>query len=158
MSKLCANAVPPESFPGFEAFREGDPHLDGLLRGAIRRIGGRVEVGQLSLDWLSPKKRTFAKLKSRAERLTRQVTYLPERLEIVGHDRRAMVIQLRSLPPYKDEDQIQFNEIHIGRDRVEFQRIAFFRRDDVKRQVALTLTQEHLERLMSDLRQVLGPA
>ncbi len=98
-SKRCDNAALPESFPGFEAFREGDLHLDGLLRGAIRRIGERVEVGQLSLDWLSPKKRTFAKLKSRAERLARQVTYLPERLEIVDHDRRAVVIQLRSLPP-----------------------------------------------------------
>ncbi len=41
---------------------------------------------------------------------------------------------------------------------MEFKRIAFFRRDDVKRLVALNLTQEHLERFMSDLRQILVPS
>jgi hypothetical protein len=93
---------------------------------------------------------------ARAEQLSRQVTYLDERLEIVDHDRRAMYIQLRSLPPYKDDLQIQFNEIRIGRDRVDVQRIAFYRRDETKRQVPLDLSEEDLERLKGDLRRVLG--
>jgi hypothetical protein len=41
---------------------------------------------------------------------------------------------------------------------VEVKRIAFSRRDEVKRQVALNLSEEDLERLKGDLRQVLSPA
>ena len=75
----------------------------------------------------------------------------------MDHDRRAMYIQLRSLPPYKDDFQIQFNEICIGKDRVEVKRIAFYRRDEVKQQVPLNLSEEVLERLKCDLRQVMSP-
>jgi len=157
-AKRYDDAILPGEFQDFEAFQDGDPLLDGMLLGAIRRTGASVELGQLSLEWLSPKKQTFAKLKSRAELLSRQVTYLDERLEIVDHDRRAMYIQLRSLPPYKDDTQIQFNEICIGKDRVEVKRIAFYRRDETKRQVSLNLSEEDLERLKCDLRQVLSPA
>jgi hypothetical protein len=157
-AKRYDDAILPGEFQGFEAFRDGDPMRDGMLFGAIRRTGASVELGELSLEWLSPKKQTFAKLKSRAELLSRQVTYLDERLEIVDHDRRAMYIQLRSLPPYKDDTQIQFNEICIGKDRVEVKRIAFYRRDETKRQVPLNLSEEDLERLKCDLRQVLSPA
>ncbi|HQL49004.1 MAG TPA: hypothetical protein PLC09_10070, partial [Holophaga sp.] len=86
--------------------------------------------------------------------LTRQVDYLLERLEIVDHDRRGMYIQLRSLPPYKDDTQIQFNEISIARDRVLVKRIAFYRKDEVKQQVPLQLTEEQLQRLLGDIRSV----
>ena len=156
-AKRYDDAILPGDFQGFEAFRDGDPLLDGVAHGAIRRTGAFVELGQLSLEWLSTKKQTFAKLKSRAELLTRQVTYLDEHLEIVDHDRRGMYIQLRSIPPYKDDLQIQFNEICIGRDRVDVKRIAFYRRDEIKQQVPLNLTEEDLERLKSDIRQVLSP-
>jgi len=157
-AKRYDDEILPGDFRGFESFRDGDPQRNGMLRGAIRRTGTRVELGQLSLEWLSAKKQTFARLKSQAELLTRQITYLDEHLEIVDHDRRGMYIQLRSIPPYKDDVQIQFNEICIGKDRVDLKRIAFYRRDEVKQQVALNLTQEDLERLMVDLRQVLSPA
>jgi len=156
-AKRFDDAILPGDFQGFEPFRDGDPARDGMLLGAIRRTGSAVELGQISLEWLSAKKQTFAKLQSRAELLSRQVTYLDERLEIVDHDRRAMYIQLRSLPPYKDDLQIQFNEICIGKDRVELKRIAFHRRDETKRQVALNLSEADLERLKSDLRQVMSP-
>ena len=151
-------AILPGDFRGFEPFREGDPQLDGLVLGEIRRSGASVELGRLSLERPCAGKRTFANLQSRAERLSRELTYLDEHLEIVDHDRRGMTIQLRSLPPYKDDEQIQFNEISIGRDRLELQRIAFYRRDEVRRQVPLNLRAEDLERLFCDLRQVLGPA
>jgi len=156
-AKRFDDAVLPGDFQGFESFRSGDPLEDGMLHGAIRRTGASIELGQLSLEWLTAKKQTFAKLKSRAELLTRQVTYLDEHLEIVDHDRRGMYIQLRSIPPYKDDLQIQFNEICIGRDRVDVKRIAFYRRDEIKQQVPLNLTEEDLERLKSDIRQVLSP-
>jgi len=156
-AKRFDDAVLPGDFQGFESFRSGDPLEDGMLHGAIRRTGASIELGQLSLEWLTAKKQTFAKLKSRAELLTRQVTYLDEHLEIVDHDRRGMNIQLRSIPPYKDDLQIQFNEICIGRDRVDVKRIAFYRRDEIKQQVPLNLTEEDLERLKSDIRQVLSP-
>jgi hypothetical protein len=116
-----------------------------------------VEVAQLALERQSLKKQSFAKLRSRAENLTRQLDYLDERLEIVDHDRRGMYIQLRSLPPYKDDHQIQFNEICIGRDKVVIKRIAFYRKDEVKRQVPLQISEADLLRLLSDFREVFGP-
>jgi len=154
-AKRYDDAIQPGDFQGFEPFRDGDPSLDGMLHGALRRNGSSVELEQLFLEWESPRKQSFAKLKSRAELLSRQVTYLDEHLEIVDHDRRAMYIQLRSLPPYKDDTQIQFNEIRLGKDKVELKRIAFYRRDETKRQVPLSLSEEDLERLKCDLRQVL---
>ena len=156
-AKRYDDSVLPGDFGGFEPFAHGDPDSEGEVRCAIRRTGKSVELGDITLERLSAKKQSFAKLKARAEDLSRQLTYLDERLEIVDHDRRGMYIQLRSLPPYKDESQIRFNEISIGRDRVVFKRIAFYRRDEVKQQVPLSLKEELLERLMSDLRQVLSP-
>jgi hypothetical protein len=157
-AKRYDDAILPGDFLDFEPFRDGDPMLDGMVHGALRRTGASVELGELALEWFSTRKQTFAKLKSRAEFFSRQVTYLDERLEIVDHDRRGMYIQLRSLPPYKDNLQIQFNEIRIGQDRVEVKRIAFSRRDEVKRQVPLNLSEADLERLKGDLWQVLSPA
>lgn len=157
-AKRYDDSVLPGDFNGFESFAHGDPESEGEVRCAIRRTGKRVELGDITLERLAAKKQSFAKLQSRAVMLSRQLNYLDERLEIVDHDRRGMYIQLRSLPPYKDEAQIRFNEISIGRDKVVVKRIAFSRRDEVKQQVPLNLPEELLERLMADLRQVLSPA
>jgi hypothetical protein len=157
-AKRYDDAVLPGDFQGFELFSEGDAHRDGKVHGAIRRCGTSVEVSHLCLELLTTHKQSFAKLRSRAETLSRQVTYLDEHLEIVDHDRRGMYIQLRSLPPYKDDLQIQFNEICIGKDTIVVKRIAFYRRDEVKQQVPLHLTEEELARLLCDIRQVLVPA
>lgn len=156
-AKRYDDTVLPGDFVGFEPFRDGDAGSEGEVSGALRRTRDGVELGHITLERLAAKKQSFAKLKSRAEVLTRQLTYLDEHLEIVDHDRRGMYIQLRSLPPYKDDSQIRFNEISIGRDKVVVKRIAFYRRDEVKQQVAFRLTEDLLERLMSDLRQVLSP-
>ena len=156
-AKRYDDAVLPGDFQGFELFSDGDPELEGEVQGAIRRSGACLELSHLSLEMLTTKKPSFAKLKSRAELLSRQVTYLDERLEIVDHDRRGMYIQLRSLPPYKDDFQIQFNEICIGKDRVVVKRIAFYRRDETKQQVPLNLSEAVLARLLCDIRQVLSP-
>ncbi|HLO66663.1 MAG TPA: hypothetical protein VK188_06570 [Holophaga sp.] len=154
-AKRYDDTVLPGDFHGFEPFSHGDPAAEGALTGALRRTRAGVELGHITLERLEAPKRTFAKLKARAEDLSRQVNYLHERLEIVDHDRRGMYIQLRSLPPYKDDAQIQYNEICIGRDKVVVKRIAFYRRDEVKQQVPLALTEETLQRLMADLRMVL---
>ncbi len=157
-AKRYDDTILPGDFQGFEAFEDGDPGRNGLLQGALRRRGPQVELEHLSLEHQSAKKQSFAKLRSRAERLTQQVTYLREQLEIVDHDRRGMYIQIRSLPPYKDDTQIQFNEISIARDKVVLKRIAFYRKDEVKQQVPLDLTEEELARLLSDIRQVFASA
>ncbi|BDU75174.1 hypothetical protein [Mesoterricola sediminis] len=154
-AKRYDDSVLPGDFNGFEPFSAGDPAV-GVVSGALRRTRAGVEVGHLTLECPEPPRRSFARLQARAEDLSRQLTYLDERMEIVDHDRRGLYIQLRSLPPYKDEAQIQFNEISIARDRVVLKRIAFHRRDEVKREVPLTLSEETLERLMADLRRVLG--
>lgn len=155
-AKRYDDTVLPGDFQGFEPFWEGDAECDGQVQGSIRRHGRMVEVGHLSLERMAGKKQSFAKLRSRAEALSRDVTYLNERLEIVDHDRRGMYIQLRSLPPYKDDFQIQFNEVCIAKDKVVIKRIAFYRRDEVKQQVPLNLSEEDLRRLVCDMRQVLG--
>ena len=157
-AKRYDDSVLPGEFQGFETFHQTDLELDGTLDGFLRRAEDGVQLGEMVLERHIPKKLSFAKLKTKAEKLSEQVNYLKERLEIVDHDRRGMYIQLRSLPPYKDDTQIQFNEICIGKDRVEVKRIAFYRRDETKRQVPLNLSEEDLERLKCDLRQVLSPA
>jgi hypothetical protein len=157
-AKRYDDTVLPGDFHGFEPFCQGDALEEGEMSGALRRTRDGLELGHITLERLGGKKHSFAKLKTAAETLSRQLTYLDEHLEIVDHDRRGMYIQLRSLPPYKDDAQIQFNEICIGRDRVSVKRIAFYRRDEVKQQVPLALTEATLERLMDDLRQVLCPA
>ncbi len=154
-AKRYDDAVLPGDFQDFESFQSGDPAGEGRIMGVLRRRGAQVEVGHLVLERTPNRRQSFAKLRSKAEDLTRHVDYLLEKLEIVDHDRRGMYIQLRSLPPYKDENQIQFNEICIRRDRVQLKRIAFSRKDEVKRQVPLTLTEEQLERLLGDIRNLL---
>ncbi len=153
-AKRYDETVLPGEFEDFESFQEGEVEEDGQLSGYIRRNLEMVEVGHLALERQPLKKQSFAKLRSRAERLTQEVTYLRERLEIVDHDRRGMYIQLRSLPPYKDDHQIQFNEISIAKDRVVVKRIAFYRKDEVKRQVPLRMTEDELKRLLVALRGV----
>lgn len=153
-AKRYDETVLPGDFEQFEPFQDGQADADGMMSGSIRRHLEVIEVGHLALEHQPTKKQSFAKLRSKAERLTQEVTYLRERLEIVDHDRRGMYIQLRSLPPYKDDHQIQFNEISIARDKVVVKRIAFYRKDEVKRQVPLRLTEDELQRLLMDLRSV----
>ncbi len=153
-AKRYDESVLPGDFHDFEPFQAGDAARDGRVEGALRRRGAAVELEHLSVERTSARKQSFAKLRSKAEDLTRQVDYLLEKLEIVDHDRRGMYIQLRSLPPYKDDTQIQFNEICIARDRVQIKRIAFYRKDEVKQQVPLQLTEEQLQRLLGDIRSV----
>nr|WP_320133232.1 hypothetical protein [uncultured Holophaga sp.] len=157
-AKRYDDSVLPGDFSGYDQFETVDLAGDGVLQGEIRRRGHSVEVRQLSLVQTTPRRLSFAKLRSRAEILTRHATYLGERLEIVDHDRRGMYIQLRSLPPYKDDNQIQFNEICIGRDKISIKRIAFYRKDEVKEQVPLSLTEEALEFLLGDMRRLLTTA
>ena len=154
-AKRYDDSVLPGEFQGFESFHQMDVELDGTLDGFLRRADGGVQLGEMVLERHVPKKLSFAKLKTKAEKLSEQVDYLKERLEIVDHDRRGMYIQLRSLPPYKDDTQIQFNEISIGRNKVVVKRIAFFRKDETKHQVPLRLSEDQLQRLLHDLRDLI---
>jgi hypothetical protein len=154
-AKRYDDSVLAGDFQGFEPFQDGDPlSQEAVVSGALRRQGRVVEVEHLAAEGLAARKQSFAKLRSKAETFLHQVTYLRERLEIVDHDRRGMFIQLRSLPPYKDDHRIEFNEICIGKDRVVVKRIAFNRKDEVKRQIPLAMAEEDLHRLLRDLRQV----
>lgn len=154
-AKRYDDSILPGDFDDFQPMEEQDPHLESVTTATLRRAGNRIELAHLSMERHPPRKQSFAKLRSKAEDLIHRINYLDERLEIVDHDRRGMLIQLRSLPPYKDERQIQFNEICIGRDRVVVKRIAFYRKEEVKQQVALHLSEEALQRLMLDLRTAL---
>jgi hypothetical protein len=155
-SKREEEGVLPGPFQNFEAFNQRDPALQGWLGGTLRRGGGTVQVGQVVLARDRPRRLSFAKLRLLAQRLSEQVDYLRERLEIVDHDRRGMLIQLRSLPPAKDDAGIEFNEICLGRDRLVVRRIAFTRREEVKREVPLQLTELELERLLGHLREAMA--
>lgn len=154
-AKRYDDSVLPGTFDGFEDFCHTLADEE-ILQGSMRHEGDRVEVAQVSIERHVPRKLSFAKLRSKAEALAEQVSYLKERLEIVDHDRRGMYIQLRSLPPYKDDHQIQFNEISIGKNRIVVKRIAFFRKEEVKQQVALDLSERELRRLLSDIRQAIA--
>ena len=153
-AKRYDNTILPGSFEGFkpEMLRALGEDVCSL----VRREGERVQIGKLEAARNTSKGLNFDRLRTKAELLADQVDYLGERLEIVDHDRRGMFIQLRSLPPMKDDNGIQFNEINIGRDSVTMQRIAFTRKDEVKQQIPMNLSQGDLDRLLSDLRQVLA--
>ncbi len=155
-AKRYDDSVLPGEFQGFETFHHTDIELDGTLDGFLRRGGDGVQLGEMVLERNMPKKLSFAKLKTKAEKLSEQVNYLKERLEIVDHDRRGMYIQLRSLPPYKDDTQIQFNEISIGKNKIVVKRIAFYRKEEVKQQVPLQLSELELKRLLFDIRQAIA--
>ncbi len=155
-AKRYDEAILPGEFQGYEVFRESETELDGTLEGFLRRSGGGVQLGQVVLEVHAPKKLSFAKLRTKAEQLATQINYLKERLEIVDHDRRGMYIQMRSLPPYKDDTQIQFNEISLGRNKIVVKRIAFYRKEEVKQQVPLQLSEQELQRLLSDIRQAIA--
>lgn len=155
-AKRYDDSVLPGEFQGFEPFRQTETELDGTLEGFLRRCEGGVQLGEVVLECHAPKKLSFAKLKTKAEKLMEQVSYLKERLEIVDHDRRGMYIQLRSLPPYKDDTQIQFNEISLGKNKIVVKRIAFYRKEEVKQQVPLQISEGDLQRLLSDIRQAIA--
>lgn len=155
-AKRYDDSVLPGEFQGFETFHQAEVELDGTLEGFLRRCEGCVQLGEVVLESHAPRKLSFAKLKTKAEKLMEQVSYLKERLEIVDHDRRGMYIQLRSLPPYKDDTQIQFNEISIGKNKIVVKRIAFYRKEEVKQQVPLQISEGDLQRLLSDIRQAIA--
>jgi len=155
-AKRYDDSVLPGEFHGFEPFHQTDLELDGTLEGFLRRGDDGVQLGEMVLECHVPKRLSFAKLKTKAEMLSEKVNYLKERLEIVDHDRRGMYIQLRSLPPYKDDTQIQFNEISLGKNKVVVKRIAFYRKEEVKQQVPLQLSELELKRLLFDIRQAIA--
>ena len=152
--KRYNDSVQPGAFEGFEPETLQAP--DAQLCSLVRREGGRVQLGRVEAARSESQRLSFERLRTKAELLADQVDYLGERLVIVDHDRRGMFIQLRSLPPMKDENGIQFNEINLGRDSVVMQRISFTRKDEQKQQIPITLSQVALDRLLSDLRQVLA--
>ena len=152
--KRYNDTIQPGAFEGFEPETMQAP--EAKLCSLLRREGAQIQLGKVEAARNAVQRLSFERLRTKAELLADQVDYLGERLEIVDHDRRGMFIQLRSLPPMKDENGIQFNEINLGRDSVTLQRIAFTRKDEVKQQVAMTLSQGTLDRLLSDLRQVLA--
>jgi hypothetical protein len=154
VAKRYDESILPGEFQGFEPLVEGvgGGHMEALLR----REDGRVQVGQVTVARGFARRLSFDRLRTKAELLADQVDFLGERLEIVDHDRRGMFIQLRSLPPQKDDNGIQFNEINLGRDGIVVKRIAFSRREETKRQVPLTLSEGALERLLAELRQAVA--
>ena len=154
VAKRYDESILPGEFQGFESMVEGSG--SGQIEAILRRAGGKVELGQIMVARSLSQRISFDRLRTKAELLADQVDFLGERLEIVDHDRRGMFIQLRSLPPQKDDNGIQFNEINLGRDGIVVKRIAFSRREETKRQVAMTLSEGALQRLLSELRQAVA--
>lgn len=144
-------------FPGFEPFQYGDPERNGRVQGSIQKCGLSVVLGHLMLDNSPNSRKNFGMLRSRAEHLTRKIDYLNEPLEIIDHNKRCMFIQIRSLPPYKDDFQIQFNDICITRTKVILKRIAFCRKSLDKQQIPLPLTEDVIDRLVEDFREIFEP-
>ena len=153
-AKRYDTTIQPGAFEGFQP--EMTQSAGSKVCSLVRREGGRVQLGRMEAARSASQRFSFDRLRTKAELLADQLDYLGERLEIVDHDRRGMFIQLRSLPPMKDDNGIQFNEINLGRDSVVVQRISFTRKDDVKQQIPMTISQRDLDRLLSDLRQVLA--
>ncbi len=152
--KRYLDTVQPGAFEGLQPEILQAP--EAKVQYLVHREEGQIQLGEVEAASADELKMNFNRLRTRAERLAYRVDYLTERLEIVDQDPQGMFIQLRSFPPLKDDNGIQFNEINLRKGSVSMRRIAFTRRDEMKQEIPILLSEGALDRLLLDLRQVLA--
>jgi hypothetical protein len=93
----------------------------------------------------------LASLKSTAEGLSKRLTYLLEPISPIETDAHGCTVQLRSMPPHKEDNVTSYYELLVSRDGrlslVRFQRLAGGPRE----RIAAHVTREVLVRLAGDL-------
>lgn len=96
------------------------------------------------------------KLESDASEIQNKITYLLEDFKLIELDRMNKRAQLRSYPPYKEEDSKYYYEIVMDEgNRIHFQRYQYSSKNKRYEKITSQLTLEIFERLVNDLVSIL---
>lgn len=116
------------------------------------------------LDYISISKATLImdvdiinkKLESDSNEIQNKITYLLEDFKLIELDQMSKRAQLRSYPPYKEEDSKYFYEIVLDEaNRIHFQRYQYSSNSKRYEKITSQLTLEIFERLINDLVSIL---
>lgn len=131
-----------ESISGFEfQIRVADFDKYSFLIDDLR-IRNVKNTTQLTLD----------DLKSQAQKLSTQITYLPEELKVVEIDQQNAKAQLLSKKPRTIQSARSYYEVILEKNRtVHLKRFQFDNDKKVRKQVPFQITQDILENLIHDL-------
>jgi len=92
------------------------------------------------------------KLESDSNKIQTKITYLLEDFKLIELDRMNKRAQLRSYPPYEEEDSKYYYEIVLDEaNRVHFQRYQYSSSNKRYEKITCQLTLEIFERLINDL-------
>jgi len=95
-------------------------------------------------------------LRAQADRLCETITYLAEGLRLVEFLPADGAAQLRSFPPETTPETIRYVEILLrGGHTLSLRRYEYDKAQRARREIPLTLTNEVLERLVTDLAEVM---
>ncbi|NIL97283.1 MAG: hypothetical protein GTO62_09150 [Planctomycetales bacterium] len=107
-------------------------------------------LGQMTVTGHKLAGASVEQLKEVSQSLASQLTYLLERVAPIEVDQDGCVVQMRSDPPHREEDETSYYELLVQTDRVTLRR---FRqeKDQQRHPVSAHLTREVLVRLAGDL-------
>ena len=96
------------------------------------------------------------KLETNSNEIPNKITYLLEDFKLIELDRMNKRAQLRSYPPYKEEDSKYYYEIVLDEaNRIHFQRYQYSSSNKRYEKITCQLTLEIFERLINDLVSIL---
>lgn len=136
--------------------REGEFHFQVKFKD-IDKYG-------IVLDYISISKATpimdvdiiNKKLESDSNEIQKKITYLLEDFKLIELDRMNKRAQLRSYPPYREDDSKYYYEIVLDEaNRIHFQRYQYSSSNKRYEKITCQLTLEIFERLINDLVDIL---
>lgn len=96
------------------------------------------------------------KLESNSNEIQKRITYLLENFKLIELDRMSKRAQLRSYPPYKEDDSKYFYEIVLDEaNRIHFQRYQYSSNSKRYEKITSQFTLEIFMRLVNDLISIL---
>ncbi len=163
--KLLVTKLQDEKSRAFPEPRKKYHHLqyeDADLQFQIRYK--EVEKYGIVLDYISINKSgpildidvIKKRIGDQADTIQKQITFLLEDFKLIEMDHQSKRAQLRSYPPYKEEDSKYFYEIILDEGtKVHFQRYEFNMKKKRYEKITSQLTIETFERLVNELVAIL---
>lgn len=100
---------------------------------------------------------TWDELKTRAQKLTEQITYLPEDLKVVELDEQNSKVQLLSQKPRTTQSSRSYYEVILQKNRtVHLKRFEFDDDKKLREQVSFQITHDILDNLLLDLAKIIN--
>lgn len=93
---------------------------------------------------------------TQAERIQKRITFLQEEFRLIENDHQNKRAQLRSYPPYSDDESRFYFEIVLDEgSKVHFQRYQYSLREKRYRKITSQFTRESFMRLIDELAQAI---